>query len=215
MQYLDERIDTLSKNKKENLYFLIEDSVIAAKTANKFDYNLPVFMGAAAVETMSFALRLLSTPLAGVPKIYFELPQIEFKPVSDLEEIQIKDSTGKIVKSVNLAVINPLSELAYFTLEDSKASNITRTGIRVAAKHAAAILAAYQIYKSQKNNGDFFAMTLASVSYSIANKGIEASEAADLRYWSTLPNSFRMGSLNLDTGSYSLFLVKTSGNSKV
>lgn len=214
MQYLDERIEVLSKNKNENVYFLIEDNSIAPKTANKFDFPLPVFVGAAAIEQMSFAIRLLSTPIGGVPKIYFELPEIPYRPIADSEEIVIKDLTGKVVKNVNLAVVNPLSELAYFTLEDSKTSNMARIGIRVAAKHIAAILAAYQIYKSQKQSNDFIAMTLASVSYSIANKGIEASEAADIRYWSTLPNAFRMGSLKLDPGTYSIILVKTSGAMK-
>ncbi len=215
IQYLDERIDTLSKNKKDNVYFLIEDNIIAPKTANKFDYPLPVFVGAAAAETMSFALRLLSMPVAGVPRIYFELPQIEFRPVADTEEVIVKDSSGKDVARIKLAVINPLSELAFFTLEDSKASNITRTGIRVAAKQAAAVLAAYQIYKSQVKSGDFFAMTLASVTYSMANKGIQESEAADLRYWSTLPNSFRMGSLSLLPGKYNISVLKTSGTNTV
>jgi hypothetical protein len=214
-QYLDARIDALSKNKSENTYFLIEDNLIAPKVAKKFEYPLPVFAGAAAASQLAFALRLLSTPVAGVPKVYFELPQIEFRPVADLEEILIKDNAGKVVSTINLAVVNPLSELAYFTLEDNQAANITRTGIRVAAKHAAAILASYEIYKSQKNNGDFFAMTLASVSYSVANKTIEVSEDADLRYWSTLPNSFRMGSTNLAPGSYSLVLVRTTGSNKV
>lgn len=214
MQYLDERLEALSKNKNENVYFLIEDNFIAPKIANKVDIPLPVFVGAAAYEQMAFALRLLSTPVAGTPKIYFELPQIEFKPITDHEEIIIKDAAGKIVTNTNLAVINPLSELAYFTLEDYKTSNMIRIGARVAAKHTAAIVAAYEIYKSQKKNNDFFAMTLASVSYSIANKGIEASESADLRYWSTLPNAFRMGSLKLDPGMYSIILVKTSGTVK-
>jgi hypothetical protein len=214
MQYLDERIEKLSKNQHENVYFLLEDALIAPKTANKFDYPLPVFYGAAAADTMAFALRLLSTPVAGVPKIYFELPQIAFSPISDHEELMIKDAAGNLVKNINLAVVNPLSELAYFTLEDQKASNMTRTGIRVAAKHAAAIIAAYEIYKSQKKSGDFFAMTLASVSYSMANKGIEASEDADTRYWSTLPHAFRMGALDLPPGVYSFVLNKTNGSIK-
>jgi hypothetical protein len=215
MAYLDERIETLTKNKNENVYFLIEDSFIAPKTANKFEFPLPVFVGAAAYETMAFSLRILSTPVAGTPKIYFELPQINFRPIADSEEMVIKNAAGAVVKSIPLAVVNPLSELAYFTLEDYKTGNMTRTGIRVAAKHTAAIIAAYQIYKSQQKSGDFFAMTLASVSYSIANKAIEASEAADIRYWSTLPNSFRMGSLLLDPGNYNLVLVKTTGTNKV
>jgi hypothetical protein len=214
MQYLDGRIEALSKNKNENVFFLIEDGAIAPKTANKFDFELPVFMGAAAFEQMAFAIRILSTPVAGRPKIYFELPQIAFSPITDSEEIIIKDAAGALVKNINLAVINPLSELAYFTLEDSKVANIARTGIRVAAKHTAALIAAYQIYKSQKQSNDFLAMTLASVSYSIANKGIEASEAADIRYWSTLPNAFRMGSLKLDPGVYSIVLVRSVGTNK-
>jgi hypothetical protein len=217
MSYLDDRIQGLSKPKKDNVYFLIEDNFIAPKVANKIDIPLPVFTGAAAMDTFSFSLRLLSTPIGGVPKIYFELPKINFKPIRDSEEIIVRDPTGAVVKNINLALVNPLSELAYFTLEDNKTLNATKTGLRVAGKHAAAITAAYLIYKNQTkgNKGnDFFAMTVASMSYSVANKAIEASEGADLRFWSTLPNAFRMGSLDLAPGKYNLFLVKTNGANK-
>lgn len=46
------------------------------------------------------------------------------------------------------------------------------------------------------------AMLAATATYQIANKGIEVSERADLRSWTTAPRSIYLSSFNLKPGTY-------------
>ena len=92
-------------------------------------------------------------------------------------------------------------------MESKRAGVYAKIGVRVAAKHAVAIVAAYTTYQSKP---DFAGQMMAMGMYALSNKAIAASELADLRFWSTLPNSLQMTSVSLKPGEYSLEL-HTSG----
>ena len=77
----------------------------------------------------------------------------------------------------------------------------------------AALAAAYLAYNQAVKRGtpDLLAIGIASGLYAASNKGIEASEKADLRYWSTLPHYIGSTSFTLANGEYSIYLKKIGG----
>ena len=100
-------------------------------------------------------------------------------------------------------------------MEKQSASSFIKTGYRVAIKNLAAIATAYLTYKAikSKNGNSFFAKTAAVLQYLALSKAIENSEKADIRYWSSLPNSIQMGFVNLLPGKYKLEIRKMRNSS--
>lgn len=217
-KYIDERIAELKKGKKDNLHVLLEKGFITPKKANKIDIPLPITVGkykSAGGNFVKFCVNALGMASGAAPKIYFELPEIPFEPVDGAYIIHVQ-SGGKTVLKKQLAVVNPLANLATLILDEKSSSISAKTGARVAGKHAAALFAAYGTYQATKKKvGDFFAMSAASLAYAGANKAIESSERADLRNWSLLPHHFRITSLDLKPGTYELLLEKRVGNQQL
>lgn len=111
--------------------------------------------------------------------IEFEVPMVQLKPV-------IPPKLMVDGKEQELALIHPVSDLARMALEESAMRRLTKVGVRVGIKYIVAIVAAYKVYQSQKENNPF-AGTLVAAQFFLSTKAILASEAADLRYWSLLP----------------------------
>lgn len=140
--------------------------------------------------------------------IEFEIPMVEEAAPPKKLSVNIYTKDGKKVAEKSLAVVAPLGDIARQNLEESAGERLTKKGIRVAIKHAMAIVAAYQTYKTMKDKGQgAFAGTVASLSYIAAAKGILASEKADIRYWSTLPSNIHMTDLSLKNGEYDVKLA--------
>jgi hypothetical protein len=136
-------------------------------------------------------------------KISFELPMIGTVEKPKLARLQAIDSTGKVVKESPLSVISPISELAAQAINEHSASIAARTAARVAAKHIAALAASaatYEAARHQKNGG--LVMLAATLGHAAAVAAINKSERADVRFWSILPSSIRMGNLSLPKGKY-------------
>lgn len=212
-KYIDERIKELKKRRKDNLHVLIEKGFITPKKADKIDIPLP-FTGkykSAGGNFLKFCVNALGMATGSAPKIYFELPEIPFEPVQGQYILHVQ-SNGKTVKKKQLAVVNPLANLATLIMDQKSLSTKAKIGSRVAGKHIAALFAAYGTYQVTKEKvGDFLAMSAASLAYAGANKAIESSERADLRIWSLLPHHFRVTSLDLKPGDYQLLLEKRVG----
>ncbi|OIQ19005.1 MAG: hypothetical protein BM556_06895 [Bacteriovorax sp. MedPE-SWde] len=212
--YLADKVKALKKGKKSNVFVLIENGFVTPKKVKKFEFPIPTDSIPASVTNasgfMGFAGKVLKAGKDSIPKIYFEMPEIPYEPVTGEHKILVK-SKGKVVAEKGFAVVNPLSNLATMTLSEDVLGLYAKVGARVAVKHVAALATSYMIYESNKSKGDFIAMTLASASYAAANKGIEMSEKADLRVWSTLPHNFRLTSLKLPAGQYDVFLVENNG----
>jgi len=137
--------------------------------------------------------------------IEFELPKIKNKMNDTFYVLNISNESGKEIKKINLALVDPLGDIGEEAVAETSAWRYGRLGTRLALKHLTAIAASYGTYKAtEKSMGAFFAKSAALVQYIGASKAIAASERADTRYWSTLPQNLRMSQFYLPKGSYSL-----------
>ncbi|MCO4793858.1 MAG: hypothetical protein KC493_09105 [Bacteriovoracaceae bacterium] len=146
--------------------------------------------------------------------ISFELPKVLNKPVRNHVKLEIYNPAGKLVDTRPVALINPLGDIAEEAISEEASSAYLRVGSRLALKHAAAIAASFATYKAMKggNRGnDFLAKNAAVLQYLGVSKGIEASEKADTRFWSTLPGNLRLSSFYLPKGDYLFKLRVTHG----
>jgi len=218
LKYLDAKIKQLKKRKNDNVFILLEDDLITEKKVTKIDIPLPVtataIVAGGKLSFSAFVAHMLSVSTGSQLKIYFEVPEVPYQQVNTQYFIVIKDKSGKVIKSEKTALVNPLGDLAYVTLDEKKGSVYSKAGARVATKHVTALIAAYAIYKTQSKNNEFFALAAATLSYAAANKGIEMSERADTRYWSSLPLDFQVSSHRLPKGEYALFLKDDLGNER-
>ncbi len=205
--FIDSQIARLSKKSANSVFVLIENNFIANKEVKKFEFPIPAASIPSSLpggDFMSFAGKVLNAAANAAPKIYFEMPEIKSVPAIENQTIVIKDSNGQLVASKTLATLNPLSDLAHYTLSENAISNYAKVGGRVVAKHVAALVSAYAIYQKQKGTNETFAMMLAGGTYGAANKGIEMSEQADLRSWSMLPHMYSSTAFELKPGTYTV-----------
>ncbi len=205
-KFIDEQITRLSKGKSDSVLVIIENNFIAHKEVKKFDFPIPVNKAPTAVaggDFITFAAKIVGAAVNTVPKIYFEMSEIKPIPIIENQMIVVKDESGKVVQTKNLVTLNPMSDLAHFVLSENALSNYAKVGTRVALKHVAAIAAAYTTYQQTKGkSGETIAFMVASSLYAGANKGIEASEQADIRGWNMLPHMFSTAGFDLKPGTY-------------
>jgi hypothetical protein len=152
--------------------------------------------------------------------IGFELPKIENKPTTENFEVEFLDKKNNlaVVKSVPLFLVNPLGDIAEEAVAEESTFTLSKAIVRVGVKHITAILASYGTYKMMGGGQDnlykdIVAKSAAIVQYTGASRLIMASEKADTRYWSTLPQDLRMTNLSLPKGDY-LVRLKMSGKDK-
>jgi hypothetical protein len=202
--FINRRIKDLKSRKKNNVTIVLQQGYVTEKSAKLIHFPLPITGGAGNKGMFGFAGKMLANSQGSIPSITFELPQVKQKKLSLDVEFVIKDKSGKIVKTSNAVVMNPISDIAFQALDNKVGSTYAKIGARVAAKHLAAILAAYEI---SKKTGEF----AASMMYAVSNKAIAATEQADLRFWSTLPHTLRIGSFKLKPGEYTLTIRSING----
>ena len=204
-QFLETKIKLLSSRMKKgknkfsnegNISFLVQQGLINEKVPQK--YEIP--MGWGAHESMALSLGIGS-------RITFELPSIQGVEKQDYSRLQALDEKGTIIKEVPLSVIAPLSELADQAINEHSTAIASKTAARVITKHSAAIAAAAVTYQAGLQKNDSIMMMVAMVGHSTAVASINASEKADVRHWSTLPSSIRMGHLSLPEGKYKFQVI--------
>jgi hypothetical protein len=208
--YLDGQIARLSSKKQKSVLVLIENGLISPKRLKKFEFPLPVSSIPATVpanEFMAFTAGVFRVATKTIPKIYFELPEIPYAPVIDDQVINVLDETGNVVATGPLATLNPMTDLASYVLNDEAMGRYAAVGLRVGAKHIAALLSAYALYKKQQPMNEMLAMTVASSAYLLATKGIAMSEEADLRGWNMLPHMYSSAAFDLRPGKYQVEYV--------
>jgi hypothetical protein len=179
------------------LALFVADVLGLLPTANSYNPG-GAFLGIAVAST---ALKYIG--------VGFELPKIQNTnpPVKQtLVVLDKKDDKEVLVKDAPL--VNPLGDIAEEAVFEGSAWTYTRVGTRLVTKHAAAIAASFATYQAlgggRKKDNNFLAKNAALIQYIGAAKAIEASEKADTRYWSTLPNEIRLVDLDLLPGSYHL-----------
>jgi hypothetical protein len=198
------RIKDLKSKKKNNVTIVMQQGYVSEKTAKLITFPLLITSMPKIGGIAEFAGKMVASAQGTIPTITFELPEVKQKKVKLDVMLIVKDAAGKVVKTSNAVVMNPISDIAYQSLDNKVGSTYAKIGARVAGKHISAILAAHQI---SKQTGDF----AASMVYAASNKGIAASEQADLRFWSTLPHTLRIGSFKLKPGKYTLSIKTING----
>jgi hypothetical protein len=145
--------------------------------------------------------------------IAFELPKIKAKPVKKSSSVFFAQGEGKKGIKLDIPVINPMGDIASEAIIEDSSSKYKKLGSRLVIKHLTAIMASYATYKALKNSGKagFLAKQAAVLQYLAASKGIEASEKADVRYWSTLPATIRFADIALPKGDYQATLKEFAG----
>ena len=206
-----------SRKKKSNVFFLINEGFIAAKDAKKYSFpigfnTLPLGVGVGSKgDFISFVRKVLAISSMGGPAISFELPMIKANDSPKNAEVIIKDAAGIEVTKTDLAILNPMSDLAREALAQKNAWLKTKVGTRLVTKHLVALGTAYVAYRAtKKKQGEFLAMLGATAMYAISNRAINKGETADLRYWSSLPGLIRSAHFKLQPGKYEAFIKSTT-----
>ena len=215
---LDEEERTLkSRKKRSNVFFLINEGFIASKTSKKYFFpigfnTLPLGVGVGNKgDFVSFVRKVLAISSVGGPAIKFELPTIETFDYPSRAEVLIKNLKGEEVMKKDLAIMNPMSDLAREALSKKNAWLKTKVGTRLVAKHLVALGTAFVAYRAaKKKQGELLAMLGATAMYALANRAINNAETADLRYWSSLPGLIRSAHLRLPPGKYRAFMKSTT-----
>lgn len=171
--------------------FLLQEGLIVGKGTQRYEF--PVNWG---------NNRQMAGILALGSVITFELPYIGTVPKPGSAKVQALDQNGLIIAEAPLSVIAPLGELAKQAINEHTTAIATKTGIRLAAKHVAALAVTYAAYQSNRKNNPEFAGAIAGLTHAAAVALINESEKADTRFWSTLPANIRMSELTLKNGTY-------------
>ena len=220
--YIDRRLEQLRKRpdpKKGQLHLMLGESNIHPKRAHKITF--PIVLTALPLgisnrkDFASYVGRTLGLSGGIKPQISFELPALPASTNTHPRHLIVTLPDGTRVHSEALALANPLSEIAHQTLENQMALIKTKTGLRVAGKHLAALGSSYLAWRSAVKNGkpDVLATLLSTGAYTLASHKIDQSERADLRHWISLPRNIWMAALDLPPGKYHL-AVETAGQSK-
>jgi hypothetical protein len=185
------------------------EGLIASKEIKKYDFPIGLESAKVTVGTttdfVGFAKEALVIVDAVIPKIQFEMPTIPYRANNENYQLVVKKAGVSVVEK-SAILVDPLSEMAFYTMESKATSDLIKVGTRVAAKHLVALGASYLTYKQLKDKmGDGLALMAGTGAYSLASRGIAESEKADLRSWITLPNQVRMNSFKLPAGDYELY----------
>lgn len=214
--YSDEQIKNWSKkdSEKDNVYVVWHEGLIANKEIKKYEFPVGLDKATVTVGTatdfVTFSKNVLVTVDQVIPKIEFEMPTIPYRPNNEDFKLVIKKA-GTVVTEKPGVLVDPLSEMAHYTVDSNAMANLAAVGTRVAAKHLTALGASYLTYNQLKEKlGDGMALISATAAYNLAAKGIRESERADLRSWMTLPNQVRMNSFRLAPGEYEFYAVNSA-----
>lgn len=138
----------------------------------------------------------------------FKLPAIPNDPVTETYVLKFIGADGKET-SANVALMNPLTDIARLNVDRRADAVAFKTGVRVGLKYLAALVPAILTYK--KVNGPDFVKMVASTAVWMAGKRIvDFTEAADLRAWNLLPKWIGLAELKLPVGSYRVVATRTS-----
>lgn len=218
-EYSDEKIKNFSKNDKDNVFLVWHEGLISPKEIKKHEFPIGLESAKITVGTVTdfvaFSKHALVIVDQVIPKIQFEVPVIPYRANNESFTLIVKKNGVKVTEKPGL-LVDPLSEMAFYTMDSKATSDLVKIGTRVAAKHLTALGASYLTYKQLKDKvGDGIALMSGTAAYNLASKGIAESEKADIRSWMTLPNQIRMNSFKLPPGSYELYVSKGETNQEI
>lgn len=215
--FADEQVKNWTKKDKDNVFLVWHEGFISSKEVKAYDF--PIGLEAAVIpigtanDFIGFSRQALVVSNIATPSISFEMPIIPYKINNESFKLLVKKD-GKVISEKSGILVEPLSEMAYYTMDSKANGDLALKGARVAGKHLAALITSYITYKNLKDKmGDSLALLTGTAAYTLASKGIAESEKADIRSWISLPNQVRMNSFKLAAGNYELFSVNV--NTKV
>ena len=207
--YSEAQIKSLNKGETDNVYLVWHEGLISSKEIKKYEF--PIGLSAAkvtvgtAADFVGFSKHALVIVDQVIPKISFEMPTIPYRANNEDFHLVVKKA-GVVVEDKLAVQMDPLSEMAFYTMDSKATSDLVKVGTRVAAKHLIALGASYLTYKQLKDKmGEGIALISGTGAYNLAARGIAETERADLRSWITLPNQVRMNSFKLAAGDYELY----------
>lgn len=209
IDYSETQAKSMTKGDSDNVYLVWHEGLISSKEIKKYEF--PIGLEAAKVtvgtttDFVGFSKQALVIVDQVIPKISFEMPTIPYRANNEDYRLVIKKA-GSVVLEKPALLVDPLSEMAFYTLDSKATSDLVKVGTRVAAKHLTALAASYLTYKQLKDKmGEGIALMSGTAAYNLASRGIAETEKADLRSWITLPNQVRMNSFKLGVGEYELY----------
>lgn len=209
LQYSDEKIKEMDKRDVDNVYLVWHEGFIGSKEIKKYEFPIALEAAKLTVGTTSDFIGFAKHALV-IPNISFEMPSIPYKINNENFKIIVKKE-GVTVSEKEGVLLEPLSEMAYYTLDSKATSELVKVGTRVAGKHLLALTGAYLTYRNLKESmGDGVALLSSTAAYHLASRGIADSEKADLRSWITLPNQIRMNSFKLPPGEYEFYTLNVA-----
>lgn len=193
LNYKIKYLSNKSKQKKTDgsISFLVQEGLIAEKVPQKYEF--PMYWGA-------HASMAITMGMSG--RISFELPSIQGIQKSEVARLQALSKEGVVLHEAPLSIVSPVSELAQQAINEHSGSIAGKTAARVATKHLTALVASVATYESGRRNNNSMIMLLATAGHAASVAAINQSEKADVRFWSTLPASIRMGHITLPAGAY-------------
>jgi hypothetical protein len=137
--------------------------------------------------------------------IEMEVPKLSsFSPLESFN-LELKDEANTVTK-VPLITLTDLADQAQLVMDEEASLRFLRTGVRIGIKYITAIVSAMAVYRSLNDNkveGDNFIAKAAAMGTFLAATKI-LKDHADIRAWSSLPRSVRIGFLDLGNKSYDL-----------
>ncbi len=204
-KYAEDSLKKLTERKRDNVFVLMKTGRIGQKKAEKVTYVVPWFLLLGSSSDQSFK-RFVSTVLPG-QIISFEIPYFDMPAASGTCSVSFKNKKGKTVAEKQAVLIEPVSEISAEDFKARRNQIYAEKAASLAAKHAAALAAAYLLY----DKNDETTLWIARLSYTAAALAISASEDADLRYWGTLPANIWLQSFNLKPATYEMTVSCDNG----
>ena len=222
---------------KSNAVIVLKTGLVGERYASepKFRLDPAILATYAAVSRadMSTMLTLfLANGLITVPMPDIECPQVDAE-----YNFIIKDSSGKAFTHGQMALVDPVSEIACQEYIERYPALVNKKLGRMGTKYAVALAGAYAAQKAAKDFGnkqfgdgwgELFSAIGGAGTFAAEHAAIQASEKPDLRYWSLLPDAIWMQTLSLPAGTYTIeiqngdvtvytdrFTVKDDGNTVV
>ena len=145
----------------------------------------------------------------------FELPRIDYRPNHSNYKLRFtstEKNKSTLVWEKKVSLLMPFGELAYQEVQRDQALRYTKTAVRFALKHAAAMASAFTLYQSMKSSEgqSAFAGPAAMAAYMSASYAISLSEKADTRHLSLMPNHLYVLDLEIPDGTYQTSLITDS-----
>lgn len=210
--FIDKKINAA---KQDNLFIILKENFVPPKKAEVI--KIPIMLSYFANMDNTFLNFVNLLGIFGDDKMFYaelEIPYIEKKTINNKIVAKILDKNRQEVKSFPIVLINPMSNIALNEFEEERSALIAKLTATTVAKYTTALTVAYQIYNTNQNNALVLLLSLGS--YKAAEKTIRETSKADLRYWSTLADNFRIGTINLKNGDYILeiYSIDDSQNKK-